>query len=317
MGLIIAVAQASAESCNVFGPEGTSTNENHAVKNYQPTYNSCFFQGREVLSLRSFSLNGQNVNLMVEPNTSKTSIVFQECLKSCGEVDELYFNGSHYGANHLNSFMSPFPLMNDGLGFGGSQKYIALTIDMCPSSRGFSSDVYTKLDELSKNQLRAIPVGVAMTKRWLKRWPTEFKQIKKLQLEGKLEVDWVNHSANHRYNPKKSLDENFLLMAGTDMEEEVLGNEVALIEEGVTPSVYFRFPGLVSDYDTINYVANLGLITLGSNAWLAKGEEPQFGSIILIHGNRNEVVGEKKLIKYIDEMIKLGHMFGSLDQVLN
>ena len=69
-------------------------------------------------------------------------------------------------------------------------------------------------------------------------------------------------------------------------------------------------------FNSIQYVADLGLITLGSNAWLRKGEEPNFGSIILIHGNKNEVIGEQKLMDYIKDMIRLDHSFGSLYQVL-
>ena len=156
-----------------------------------------------------------------------------------------------------------------------------------------------------------------MTRRWLKRWPKEFKKIKNLQLNKKIQVNWINHSANHFYNPNLILEENFLLMPNTNMDDEILGNEISLIENGVTPSIYFRFPGLISDYNTINFVAEHGLITIGSNAWLAKGEEPNFGSIVLIHGNPNEVIGEKLLIDYIETMTNLGHIFGSLHEVLN
>jgi hypothetical protein len=100
------------------------------------------------------------------------------------------------------------------------------------------------------------------------------------------------------------------------MNDEVFGNEVSLLSAGVTPSAYFRFPGLVSNQKTMSFVSESGLITLGSQAWLAKGERPSFGSIILIHGNRNEPVGEDKLLSYLGKMDSQGHSFGHIDEAL-
>jgi hypothetical protein len=40
---------------------------------------------------------------------------------------------------------------------------------------------------------------------------------------------------------------NFLLMPGFDMQSEILDQERLLIANGETPSIFFRFPGLVSD----------------------------------------------------------------------
>jgi len=315
--VIFSSIRSFSQTCKAFGSTGLSAYEAHTVEGYQAIYMACSFEDSEVLALRSLNLDGEQVSLVVHPENSQTSLMFSSCLLNCRDVDENYFSETHYGANYLDSFLSPYPLTNDGLVQGVSNKTVALTIDMCPSSRGFSQQVYDRLEDLSTTNNAAIPVGVAMTRRWLKRWPNEFKQIKQLHKSGQLKVEWINHSANHRYDFKTPLEQNFLLMPDTNMEDEVLGNEVSLISNGVTPSIYFRFPGLVSDFDTINYVANLGLITLGSNAWLAKGEAPKFGSIILIHGNKNEVVGEKKLITYIERMKSLGHEFGSLFDIFN
>ncbi|WP_063653705.1 hypothetical protein [Candidatus Arsenophonus triatominarum] len=50
-------------------------------------------------------------------------------------------------------------------------------------------------------------------------------------------------------------------------------------------------------------IKNLGLIPIGSNAWLAKGEQPKSGSIVLIHGNGNEPAGIKIALNLINRNI--------------
>ena len=62
------------------------------------------------------------------------------------------------------------------------------------------------------------------------------------------------------------------------------------------PSVFFRFPGLVSNRVLFGGVAGFGLITLGSDAWLGKKQWPVAGSIILVHANGREPVGIKRFL---------------------
>ncbi len=110
----------------------------------------------------------------------------------------------------------------------------------------------------------------------------------------------INHSATHPYRKNQPLEQNFLLSPGTNFTDEVLGTEISLIRAGVTPSIFFRFPGLVSSREQIMTLANWGLVALGSNAWLAKGEKAKAGSVILIHGNQNEPAGETLLLNYVE-----------------
>ena len=46
-------------------------------------------------------------------------------------------------------------------------------------------------------------------------------------------------------------------------------------------------------------VISYGLIPIGSDAWLAKGQPVHKGSIVLIHGNGNEPVGIKDFIRLL------------------
>ena len=92
---------------------------------------------------------------------------------------------------------------------------------------------------------------------------------------------------------------NFLLEHGTDMNYEALEAEKLMLKNGLVPSVFFRFPGLVSDQQLVFKITGFGLIPIGSDAWLAKGQQPQAGSIVLIHGNGNEPVGVQDFIKLL------------------
>jgi hypothetical protein len=82
-----------------------------------------------------------------------------------------------------------------------------------------------------------------------------------------------------------------MLKDGIDPDFEILETEELLISNGGIPSVFFRFPGLVSSSSLMQAVRKYHLISLGVEAWLAKGQRPQPGSIILVHPNGNEEVG--------------------------
>jgi hypothetical protein len=86
---------------------------------------------------------------------------------------------------------------------------------------------------------------------------------------------------------------NFLLLPGVDPDFEILETERLLIANGGTPSLFFRFPGLVSSSPLMQAVRRHHLIALGANAWLALNEKPHDGSIILVHPNGNEELGLK------------------------
>jgi hypothetical protein len=125
---------------------------------------------------------------------------------------------------------------------------------------------------------------------WLEEHAEDLAQLKKHD-GSDLAITWINHSMHHRYSPTRPLKQNFLLEPGTNIASEVLDAEVAMLEAGLLPSVFFRFPGLVSEPTLVVFVTGLGLIPVGSDAWLAKGERAGRGSIVLVHGNGNEPQG--------------------------
>jgi hypothetical protein len=130
--------------------------------------------------------------------------------------------------------------------------------------------------------------------------PEDLAWLAGLDRSGRLSITWVNHSFNHRVGGKAPpLARSFLLAPGTDLDHEILDTEVALIEQGLTPSVFFRFPGLVSSARLVEAVVAKGLLPLGSDAWLAKGETPRAGSIVLVHANGNEPLGVRRFLKLL------------------
>ena len=87
---------------------------------------------------------------------------------------------------------------------------------------------------------------------------------------------------------------NYLLTAHVDPVREILDTERLLIANGETPSLFFRFPGLVSSDPLMETVRRFHLVTLGADAWLAIGQKPGPGSIVLVHPNGNEPEGLRR-----------------------
>lgn len=71
-----------------------------------------------------------------------------------------------------------------------------------------------------------------------------------------------------------------------------------LISRGLTPSVFFRPPGLVSSPTLGKLINELGLIAVGTDAWLAKGEKINPGNIVLVYGNSSEPKGIDIFMKW-------------------
>jgi len=134
----------------------------------------------------------------------------------------------------------------------------------------------------------------------MKEHPDDLAWLRSLEETRTLAVTWINHSFHHRSSPTLPLASNFLLEPGTDVRSEVLETEEAMLAAGLSPSVFFRFPGLVSRPDVFAKVVSLGLVPLGSDAWLAKSREPTAeGSIVLVHANGNEPTGVRRFLELL------------------
>jgi hypothetical protein len=176
---------------------------------------------------------------------------------------------------------------------------ISLTADLCPSRRPLDRRIFTDIIAEFKNVEHPVPIALSITGIWMRNHQPDLIWLKQLQQNQEINITWINHSFNHRVSLKAPLKENFLLEPGTNISDEVLETEKAMLKNGLLPSVFFRFPGLISDQQLVYRITDFGLIPIGSDAWLAKGQQPHAGSIVLIHGNGNEPVGVNDFIKLL------------------
>lgn len=172
----------------------------------------------------------------------------------------------------------------------GGNKNIYLTIDLCPSNRPYEKKLFDYLENLGKKLEKPVPVAIAVSGTWILHHQDELEDIKSRYLD----ITWVNHSYSH------PVENDFLNNPEVDFVHEVAANDKLMIENDLKPSLYFRFPGLKYDDRRLAQLKKMGYINLDADAWLAKGQEIKDGSIVLIHGNGNEVSGViDKFISYL------------------
>lgn len=281
------------------------------ITNYQPTFIPCFTKTGDLrIAIRNYNCNLESYYVAVDPYTLVT-----ECAPVTNYSHRKVMDGQpgYYTRKEIDStpymtalthFTSPpYPLQNYGLTHAVQPINGAfLTIDMCPSVKPFEAAFFEKLTTYSLNE--ATPISICMTGLWMLDHAEEFDWLTQQEKNGKLKITWVNHSFSHVYyadlNSEEDLKRNFLLAPNTNQEHELLSTEQLLIKNGQTPSVFFRAPGLVTDESLVRKLNKFGLIPVGSNAWLAKGEEPQNGSVILVHGNSNEHSGIEKAMALLE-----------------
>jgi hypothetical protein len=256
------------------------------VTNYSAHAPFCY---NDKAVIRTFDMGGRRKQLVVNVTTLKTSI--HDMVKTLGHKCK----DSRYARLLHQESSLPHPLSNDGITH--QPHGVTLTTDLCPSSKqGFEQRLYAAIIKQFKNP---VPVTLFITGKWIQKHKQQFEQFVKWQKGGKLAITWGNHTYNHPYHSKLPNEKNFALSHGYDLRSDTLKLEKYLIELGITPSIFFRFPGLISDQKAIRTITDLGLITIGSDAWLAIGQKIKPGSIILLHGNKNEPRGVDMFLEMI------------------
>ena len=252
--------------------------------------------GEELIAIRSFTAGTEKYLLLVDPQTLKTRTdLASRYTLSAGKLPDKTPYAEALGAAAL----SDVRLQNAGIDRAvPGENGIDLTIDLCPSHKTLDRVIFTALFKEFGKVERPAPVAISVSGKWLLRHPADLEWLQGLVRKKQLAITWINHSYNHEVT-SLPLRENFLLSPGTDLDIEVLDNEKLMLSNGLTPSVFFRFPGLVSDQTLLEKIELYGLIPVGSDAWLAKGQPAHTGSIVLIHGNGNEELGVRDFLRLL------------------
>jgi len=278
------------------------------ITNYREYYGWAHHFPQDWIILRRFENRGKDYFLMVDPQTLKTKInesSFYQVKPMSLDATRAFFKKTPYQKALTKAENQSIMIQDAGIEKGmPTETGISLTADLCPSHRPLDRRIFTAMFTEFKKVEKPVPIALSVSGIWMNRHQPDLKWLKKLSDSGELSITWVNHSYNHRVNKNAPLKENFLLEPGTNISYEVLETEKTMLKNGLLPSIFFRFPGLVSDQQLVNRITDFGLIPIGSDAWLAKGQQPQAGSIVLIHGNGNEPVGVADFIKLLRSKTK-------------
>jgi hypothetical protein len=253
--------------------------------------------------LRRFEQGGRQLALVVDPTSLVTEIAPMERLPAgCSPWAEVRASlaGTRYDEALADAERNQTGLQDAGivhaLPHGNG---VVLTVDLCPSRRPLDRSLFEAVIAEFGPEERPVPLAVAVTGVWMEEHPNDLTWLLDRVHRGEVSITWIDHSFNHRFDPVTPLPRNFLLEPGTDLEAEILRTEQAMLEHGMVPSVFFRFPGLVSNRAVFDRVVAHGLIPVGSDAWLAKGQWPTAGSIVLVHGNGNEPIGVEDFLRLL------------------
>jgi len=275
-----------------------------AIERYQPVFELCRGADRQSVAIRSYRQGDVDYRLTVDPRTLRTRLEkasVLECDADPGNAEAL-LSGTPY--RHALDVARENEYLVQDAGIVRSLTPVAgyfLTVDLCPSSKkGFNQKLFETLEHASQvHGAAALPIALAVSGKWMKNHPEAFSWLRNETDAGRLQTTWVNHTLSHPYDSHLDLAHNFMLETGIDPLAEILGLEKLLVGQGITPSVFFRFPGLVSSPELVEILEDLHLVVVGSDAWLAKGQQPKPGSIILIHGNLNEPAGVKLMLEWV------------------
>ena len=268
------------------------------VRDYQPVFRQCRDAAGSAgsatrLAIRHMEIDGNGMVLIVDPETLATRLERDQDL-ACADTDETAQQGTRY-IKAVRVVAAPRPgaagalpdvIANGGL-LRGAGEGAFISGDLCPSRRPLDRAFLERLEALQS----PLPLALAVSGLWLKRHQADFAWLQAQQRTGALQITWVDHSYSHPYVQGRPIADNFLLMAGVDMRAEILETERLLIANGQTPSVFFRFPGLIANAALMRVVGDYHLIVLGAGAWLARTPRARSGDIILVHPNGNEPAG--------------------------
>jgi hypothetical protein len=250
----------------------------------------------------------------------KRSVVLTDCgpelasyLADADEVEKKTvagkLEGTAWGA--ARRWFDAQSVTESALRYGDREKLsnsVCLTVDLCWSLRPAEQDLFGAIREAAKTRRGGVAPVLFLTGRWVEQHPGEMQELIELADRGGVEVTWGLHTYAH---PKYG---NFLNdFSREQVREDNQHVERLLLEWGVVPSAFYRFPGLVHDRERLDVILDLDLFPIDCDSWMAVvereknkekkgpfGQPVSDGSIILVHGNGNEPEGIPPLLKWLD-----------------
>jgi hypothetical protein len=282
-----------AASCLVAPAIPTHLMDVSSVGDYRSVLQVCRVGGGPArVAIRQMSLAGEPVLLLVDAEALTTRLERAACW-TCADAQDEQLSGTRFQRSVEASAAAPGLvhrgfLENAGLTHGvSSGAYV--TGDLCPSTRPLDRAF---LEGLATKEERP-PIALSISGLWLLRHFADYQWLLREQADGKFDITWVDHSYHHQFRRGVPNERNFMLIPGVDPDAEILDTERLLIANGQVPSLFFRFPGLISSAPLMQAARRHHLIALGADAWLAIGQRPSPGSIVLVHPNGNEEIGLK------------------------
>jgi hypothetical protein len=292
---------AQSASCDAQLPAPSALAHASLVENYKSTLQLCSnAAGLRRIATRAMRLSGKDALLLVDSDSLRTSLQAAACW-TCRDVGEDEIAGTRLMRSVAQSAEAPGLtkrgfLQNAGLTHGAGDG-VYLTGDLCPSTKPLDRDF---LERVAKSGPHA-PIALSISGLWLTHHFADYRWILDRQAAGAIDVLWTNHSYHHQFKRGVPFDHNFLLTPGVDADAEILETERLLIANGQTPSVFFRFPGLISSAPLMQAARRHHLVSLGADAWLALRQKPTDGSIVLVHPNGNEPAGLRIFARDVED----------------
>lgn len=270
------------------------------VHDYSAVFEACTKNGETRLATRRMSLDGEELLLLIDPQTLKASLERASCWRCAETTDEEQAETRFMQALRPPADPDrPPALVNAGLIHGkGAGAFI--TGDLCPSHKPLDRAF---IEEVAA-QGPGTPLTLAVSGAWIAHHGEDFAWLQEKARSGALDITWADHSYSHPYVVGLKDAQNYLLRPGVDLDREIFETEKILIAHGETPSIFFRFPGLVSDAALLEKLTERHLIAFGADSWLALGPPPKAGSIVLVHPNGNEPGG----LAIFSRLLKSGRM---------
>lgn len=270
------------------------------VEDYRPVFRTCKNPaGVSRLAIRDMTVDGRLSLLLVDAATLATSLEDAGAW-TCEDTSDEAQTHTRFGralATPIPPSRAPSGVLRDtGLVHGAGEGSF-VTGDLCPTARPLARGFLQMLAKTGAH----VPVALSISGLWLAHHGEDFRWLQDVMRDGALDITWVNHSYTHPFDPKRPMTQDFLMRPGIDVDDEVLKTERLLIAHGGTPSVFFRFPGLIADKALMEKIRAFHLITLGADSWLVLSPTaPHPGAIILVHPNGNEPAGLKLFARYLD-----------------